>query len=104
MQIHSGQSERGRNECSGLFAVRTKGLAVLVQFRVEAAGPPAREDLFDSVDVNTEEIGERLEVWGKRHDRADVQIPIGPAVEAAADAWRKRIVDGRVAECALDAH
>ena len=65
MQVHARQSERGRNERSGLLAVGAKRLAVLVQLGVEAAGPPAGEDFFDGVDVDIEEIGERVEVRGK---------------------------------------
>jgi hypothetical protein len=54
--------------------------------------------------VDAEQVGERLEVRRKRHDRADVQIAVGPAVEPLTDAGRERVVDGRVTKRALDAH
>src|SRR6266508_3896387 len=64
----------------------------------------AGENLLHGFDVDAEEIGERLEVRRERHDRADVQIAVGPAVQPLADAWRERVVDGRVTKRALDAH
>src|SRR2546430_8154925 len=39
----------------------------------------------------------------ERHDRADVQVAVRPAVEAPADAGGERVVDGRVTEGALEA-
>jgi hypothetical protein len=40
----------------------------------------------------------------KRHDRADVQVARGPAVQAFSDARGERVIDRRVTERALDAH
>ena len=52
---------------------------------------------------DAEEIGERLEVWGEREDETDIEIAVGPAVQALADAGRKGIVDLRVTQRALRA-
>src|SRR5882724_3410128 len=104
MQIHAGEAESGRDQRPGLLAVGTKGFAVFVQFRIEAAGPPAGENLFHGRDVNPQEVGERLEVGRKRHDRADVEIAVSPAVKSLADSRSERAVDGRVAQGTLDAH
>src|SRR5215831_6936449 len=63
VQIHAGQTESGRDKGSCLPAIGPKSFAVLVQFRIEAARPPARENLFHSVGIDAEKIGEGLEIW-----------------------------------------
>ena len=88
-EVHAGQAERRRDQRSRLLAVGAKGLAILVQKRVVAARSPAGEHLLHGFDVDAKEIGERLEVRRQRHDRADIQIAVGPAVEPLANAWRK---------------
>ena len=45
----------------------------------------ARKNLFHDRDVNLQEVGEWLQVGCKRHDRADVQIAVSPAVKPLAD-------------------
>ncbi len=50
------------------------------------AGAPTEQHLLHGLDVDTEQIGEWREIGRKRHDRADIQIPVRPAVEALADA------------------
>jgi len=55
-------------------------------------------------DINRQEVGERLEIGRKRHDRADVEIAVSPTIKPLADSRCERVVDGRVAQCALDAH
>jgi hypothetical protein len=39
-----------------------KGFAILVELRVVAAGPPARENLLYRPDIDAEEIGEWFEI------------------------------------------
>jgi hypothetical protein len=58
---------------------------------------------LDRRDVGSEHVRDRREVRRRRDDRADVEVVVGPAVEPVADAVRERIVDGRVAQRALDA-
>ena len=89
-EVHAGEAERGRDERPCLLSVGAKGLAILVEFGVVAARSPARENLFYGLDINAEEVGERLEIWCQRHDRADVQIAVGPTVEPLTNAGRER--------------
>jgi hypothetical protein len=102
-EVHAGEAERRRNERARLLSVRAEGLAILVEDRVVAARSPAREHLLHGGLVDPEEVGERLEIGGERDDGADVQVAVGPAVQALADAGGERVVDVRVAERALDA-
>ena len=88
-EVHAGQSERGRDQRSRLLPVGAKGLAILVQLRVVAAWPPAGEHLLHGLDIDTEEVSERLEVRCQRNDRADVQIAVGPAVEPLTNSRRE---------------
>ena len=103
-QIYARQAEGGRDERSRLLPVGAKGLAVFVQLRVVATWPPTGEHLLHGLDIDTEEVGERLKVRCQRYDRADVQIAVGPTVEPLTDTRRERVVDGRVTKRALDAH
>jgi hypothetical protein len=48
VQVDAGQSERRRHQRARLLAVRAKGLAVLVEFGVEAPWAPTREHLRES--------------------------------------------------------
>ena len=41
---------------------------------------------------------------GQRDDRTGIEVTVGPAIEAFADAGRERVVYGRVAQRAGDAH
>src|SRR6185295_12246774 len=103
VEVYARQAERRRNQRARLPAVGPEGLAVLVQDGVEAPGTPAREHFLDGRLVDAEKIGEGLEVWSEREDDADVEVAIGPAIQALADARRKGIVDLRVAQRALRA-
>ncbi len=103
-EVYAGQAERGRDEGAGPLAVGTKGLAILVELGVVAAWAPAGENLLHGHDIDAEEIGEWLEVRCQRHDRADVEIAVGPVVEPLTNARRERVVDGRMTKRALDAH
>jgi hypothetical protein len=82
---------------------RAQGFAVLVEDGVVASRSPAREHLLHGGLVDPEKVGERLEVGGERDDGADVQVAVGPAVQALADTRGERVIDVRVAERALDA-
>src|SRR5262249_58569891 len=104
VQIHAGQAKGWWNECTSLLAVGTQSFAVFVQFCIEAAGTPSGENLLHGLSIDAEEIGKRLEIRCQRHDRADVQITVGPAIKPMTDARRERVVDGRMAKRALDAH
>jgi hypothetical protein len=45
-----------------------------------------------------------VQVRRQRRDHADIEIPVGPAVETASNARCERVVDRRVAQGAGDAH
>src|SRR5437667_7854339 len=103
VQVDAREAEGRWNERPGLLAVRPERLPVLVKLGVEAARPPACEHRLDGREIDAKEIGERFEVWRERHDRADVQVAVRPAVEAPTDAGGEGVVDGRMTEGALDA-
>src|SRR5439155_1031674 len=103
VQVDAREAEGRWEKRSGLLPIRPERLPVLVKLCVEAARPPAREHCFDRREIDTKEIGAGFEVRRERHDRADVQVAVRPAVEAPADAGGARVVDGRVTEGALEA-
>ena len=94
MEIDTRETEGGRNQRAGLFPVGPEGLPVLVELRIEPARPPGAERVFHRCRVNAEQIREGFQIWRQRHDGADIEVPIGPGIEALPDTWRKRIVDG----------
>ena len=107
VEVDAGEAEGRRDQRRGRLAVGPERLAVEEQLGVELAGPPARAApcvrCASIVGRQTEQIDEGLQVGRERDDRADVQVAVRPAVEACADARGERVVDGRVAERALDA-
>src|SRR5438552_3391087 len=103
VQVDAREAEGRWEKRSGLLPIRPERLPVLVKLCVEAARPPAREHCFDRREIDAQEIGEGFEVRRERHDGADVQVAVRPAVEAPADAGGERVVDGRVTESALEA-
>jgi hypothetical protein len=96
VEVHSRQTEGGRYRRSGLLAVGAKCLAILVQLGIEAARSPTGENLLHGVNIDSQEISERLEVRRKGYDCANVQIAVSPAVEPPSDSRCERVVDGRV--------
>ena len=103
MVVHTGQAEGGGIEgCRGL-AVRPERLAVEIELGIELARPPGLQRPLDLGFRDLKHVGEGGQVRGRRDDRADVEVAIGPAIEAVADARGVGVVDGRVAQGALDA-
>ena len=104
MVVYAGKTEGRRVESRGRLAIRPESLAVQVQRGVELARSPAGENLLHRCLVDFEHPDERAQVGRRGDDGADVQIAIGPAVEAAPDAGHERIVDGGMAQRTLDAY
>ena len=98
VQVDAGKPERGRYERRCRLAVRPKRLAIHEELGVELARAPARGDLAHGCLVHLQQIGQRLLVRGEGDDRADVEITIGPAVEATPDSRSEGVVDGRMAD------
>ena len=69
---------------------------------MNSSASPALEDPVHGRLVDLEQIGDRLLVRRQPDDRADIEIAIRPAVAPAADAWGKRVVDGRMTDGARD--
>src|SRR3989441_4502791 len=103
VQVDAREAEGRWDQRPGLLPIRPERLPVLVELCVEAARPPAREHRLDGREIDAKEIGEGFEAWRERHDRADVQVAVRPTVEAPADPGGECVIDGRVAEGALDA-
>ena len=103
MLIDPRQAERRRDQRGGGLAVGTERLAIEGELGVELARPPACEHLANRRLVDAQQVDVGLQGRGERHDGADVQIAVGPAVEPTADAGREGVVDVRMAERALDA-
>jgi hypothetical protein len=102
MEIDSGQSQSRRDQRGRRLAVRSKGFPVREQLRVEFARSPAVQDLPHGRVVGVEEPRHDGEIRSQGDDHPDVQVPIRPPVQTMTDTGRKRIIDGRVAEGALD--
>src|SRR5262249_53766230 len=74
---------------------------------VELPRTPAEQDFphrrrVDGRVDEAEKIYHRLEVRRRRHDRADVEVAVRQTVDPDTDARGDRIVDGAVADRALD--
>ena len=96
-KVDAGEPERRRDQRRRRLSVGPECLAVEEEHRVELARPPAGEDLVDRRLVDAEDVGERLLVRRQPDDRADVQVAVRPAVEAATDAGGEGVVDHGVA-------
>jgi hypothetical protein len=103
VKVHACQPEGCRNDDGSRGAIRAEGLAVQEHGRVETSGAPALQDCPQRGVVHAEERRHRRQVWREPDDRADIQVAVGPAVQPSADPAGERVVDGRMAECALKA-
>ena len=86
------------------LAVRPEGLAVEVELGVVPARPPRLHGFPDVGFGDLEHLDEGREVGRRRHDRSDIEVAVGPAIETVADPRRVGVVDGRVTHRALDPH
>ena len=103
VQVDACEPERGRNHGRAALAVGPCGLSVLVELGVVLAGAPAIQHLHDGRLIDAEKVLEGLQARRDGDNGADIEIAIGPAVEAPADAMGERIVHGRMTESAGDA-
>ena len=94
MQVYAGEPEGGGQKCRGRLSVGPERLAIDVELGVKLARPPAREHLAYRRLVHAQKLHERRQVGRERHDGADVQVAIRPAVKALPDSRRERVVDG----------
>ena len=86
VEVHAGQPERGRDQRTA--AVLPSGRKPLPSRNSSASnlpGPQRGEHLLDRRLVDLQQVGERLHVRRQRHDRADVEVAVRPAVEALSD-------------------
>src|SRR6185369_16867384 len=86
MKIDAGESERGRDQGRRRLAIRTKSFAVEKQFSVKLSRSPTLQDCSHRRFIDAQQSRNRLKIRTQRHDRADVQIAGGPAVETPSDA------------------
>jgi hypothetical protein len=54
--------------------------------------------------IYVQQLRDAAQVRREVHDRADVQVAVGPTIKAMADSGRERVIDCGVAECALNAY
>ena len=76
----------------------------IVRFRIEMPGTPTVKYRSHGGLVNPEKVCKRLEIRREGDDRANIQIPIRPAIQPVADTRCQRIIHGRVAKGTLNAH
>ena len=101
-QIHSGKAECRGNESGCSLTVRTKGLSVDEERCVKLARSPALQDHSGGCVIDSQQISDDGKIGSKRHDCANVEVAIGPAIEPAPNPGSKGIVDRRVAQGALN--
>jgi len=82
--------------------LRVECLAVQKEFGIELAGAPTCQYLPYGADVDSQQIGDRLKIWRQRHNSADIEIRIRPAIQSASDARKQRIVYGGMTKRALN--
>src|SRR5215468_5137351 len=103
MVVDAGKTEGRGIEGGGGLAVGPECLAVQVQLGIEFPRSPAGENLLHRRLVDLERVDERAQVRRRGNDGADVQIAVGPAVQAVTDAGREGVIDRRMTQRALDA-
>src|SRR5690242_11180307 len=96
MQIDPCETKGRRNQRGSGFSVRAETFAVHQQLGIEVAWAPTIQHRPHSRDIDTEKVGDRLQVGGESHNRANVQIAIGPAVQTVANAGSERVINGGV--------
>src|SRR5438874_11888211 len=96
MKMNAGESERGGNRGCCRLPVGTKSLAILIELRVVLARTPALQHFFDGRPIDAKELLIKRQVGSEGDDRADIEIPIRPAVETSADAFHQRVVNRRM--------
>src|ERR1700730_1329046 len=101
--VHTCQPKSGWIERCRALAIRPERLAVKIQLGVELARAPAIEHLFDRRLVDLKHLGIRAEIRSGCDYRADVEIAIRPAIEAATDSRQQGVIYRRVTQRALDA-
>src|SRR5262245_24747703 len=88
VEVDACETESGRNQCRGGLSIRPESFAVEEKLGVEFPRPPTGERRPDGRYIDPQEISHRLEIGGERHDRSDIEVTVGPAVQPAADARR----------------
>ena len=101
MHVHACKAKCGRDQDSRTFAVRAKCFPIDAEACVEASWTPTAKDGSQGGLIYLEQICQRLQVWSERDNRTNIQIPVGPTIQATTDTWRQRIIDGRMAKAAL---
>src|SRR6266508_4572094 len=104
VEVDACETESGRNQCCGGLSIRAESFAVEEKLGIEFPRPPTGEHRPDGRHIDSQEISHRLEVGSERHNRSDIEITVGPAVQPAADAHGQRVVHSRVAEGTTDTH
>src|SRR2546423_1500370 len=101
--VDARHPEGGRDQSGRRFAVGAEGLAVEVQLCVEFSRPPTGEHFLERRVADAQKLRERARVGCERDDLADVEVAVGPAVQAVTDAGHESIVNRRVADGATEA-
>src|SRR6185503_19544894 len=85
------EPEGGRNQNSRRLLVGTRELPVEHERRIELPGTPRLQCVAKRRLVGEEDLCEGREIGREIHERAHVEIAIGPAVESAPHAIRDRV-------------
>ena len=80
--------------------IRLRSFPIQDELGVEFAGSPTVEYRSHRRIVDSEKIRERLEVRSQGDNTADIQIPVGPAIQAMANARGKGVIHSRVTQAA----
>ena len=86
------------------FPFGWKRFSVQEELSIELSGTPGVQDGAHSRLVSRQEMSGRGEIGRQGDDRAYIQIAIRPSIQAVANAFSERIINGRVAQRALNTH
>ena len=104
MIVYARQTKGRGIERRGALAIRTERLAIKVQLGVEFPRSPGRHGLLDVRFRNLQQVNEGAQVRRQAHNCPDIEVAIGPAVEAVPDAGGVGVIDRRMTQRALNAN
>src|ERR1051326_3636531 len=93
VEIHTRKPEGRRNKCRRRLSVRPKSLTVQDQFGVELYRTPTTKHGADGGLIDAKMVCEERQIRCKRHNRPDVQVPVGPTVEPFPNTRGEIVVD-----------
>ena len=83
-------------------AVRPKAFPIQKQLSVKLTRPPCRQHLAYRCLINLQQAGDGAEIRSEADDAADIEVPVGPAIQPMTYTRRQGVVHRRMAQRTLN--